>query len=135
MNNRLPNYDYQYKLDLYGNFNNQLMSGINQGLSLYSPQYDTQLYKQIDYDPISTRNINFDQINKELDGKDNFYDKGKNLVQGFVDQVNKATDQTEKNIKDTYNNVINNLKNLFTIPSEYKFLAVAILFFWILNKK
>ena len=49
-------------------FNNQLLSGINQGLSLYDPITDTKLYKTIDYDPLDK--VNFYDINKKLNERD-----------------------------------------------------------------
>jgi hypothetical protein len=75
--NKLPSFEYQYRLDLNSNFNNQLMSGINSGLSLYDRDTDVKLYKFIDIDQISTRKINFDDINKELDEKGTSYNQGK----------------------------------------------------------
>ena len=43
--------EYEYKLNLYKKFNNELSSGISQGLSLYNPEYDQTLYKNLDEIP------------------------------------------------------------------------------------
>jgi hypothetical protein len=48
----LPSDSYKYKISLYNNFNNQLLSGISQGLSLYSPDEDIKLYKPLDFKPL-----------------------------------------------------------------------------------
>jgi hypothetical protein len=82
---KLPSFEYQYKLDLYSNFNNQLIKGYNSGLSLYDRDKDINLYKYIDIDPISTRKINFDDINNELDEKGKAYNQGKQVIKGIVD--------------------------------------------------
>lgn len=39
--------EYQYKKELYTDFNSQLSAGINQGLSLYDPQKDKTLFKDV----------------------------------------------------------------------------------------
>jgi hypothetical protein len=124
---RLPNFAYQYKLDLHSNFNNQLMAGINSGLSLYDTEQDTKLYKNTDTTEISTRKMNFDDINKELDEKGKAYNQGKQLIKGAIDKIKDVTSDTEKNIKEF-------LSNLFKISPEYKLMAVAILVFIVLRK-
>ena len=100
--NRLPSYEYQYRTSLYNNFNNQLLSGHNAGLALYDYDQDTKLYKDIDTKPLDR--VNFDELNKKLDEnyyKEEAYEKGKNMVKGFVQQVNDSTEQTGENIKKT----------------------------------
>ena len=34
------NYNWKYQQTFFSSFNNELMSGINQGLSLYNPEKD-----------------------------------------------------------------------------------------------
>ena len=65
---RLPNEDYKYELSLYSNFNNQLLSGINSGLSLYNKETDTKLYRPTNTKPLDA--VNFDVINEDLDKYD-----------------------------------------------------------------
>jgi len=60
----LPSDKYKNKLLLYNDFNNELMRGINQGLTIYSPDKDLTLYKNIDTKDLEK--ISFDQINKDL---------------------------------------------------------------------
>ena len=96
----LPSNDYKNTVVYYGMFNNQLLSGINQGLSLYDPVTDTKLYKTIDYDPLDK--ANFDDINKKLDENysrnDDLYNNSKAVVNGFVDTINKVGDKTKENL-------------------------------------
>ena len=77
-------YDYRYKLSLYSNFNNELMSGINQGLSLYSPQEDLKLYKTIDTKPLDEVNKNIDD-NKKFEGAN--LGELKNNLKGLLDSL------------------------------------------------
>ncbi len=127
MNQRLPSFDYQYKIDWYSNFNNQLMAGKNAGLSLYDDENDLKLYKYIDTKQISTDKINFDDINKELDEKGKAFNQGKQTIKGLVDGINQTFENTKENLNDS-------LKNLFSISPEYKFYGIAILLFFILRK-
>ena len=76
----LPSESWKYQQTLYSNFNNNLISGINQGLSLYNPEKDLTLYKQIDTKPLDS--INFDNINKKLDENNNLYNNAKSTVSG-----------------------------------------------------
>ena len=103
------------------------MAGYNQGLSLYDRDQDTRLYKNTDTSEISTRKMNFDDINKELDEKGTAYQQGKQLIKGAVDKIKDVTSDTEKNIKEF-------LSNLFKISPEYKFIGIAILIFIVLRK-
>ena len=57
-NKYLPNESWKYSQSLYSSFNNNLLSGLSQGLNLYDPQKDLTLYKQTDYKPLD--NVNFD---------------------------------------------------------------------------
>ena len=50
--------DWKYKQSLYSNFNNELMQGINQGLSLYNQKDDIKLYKPTDLKPLD--DVKFD---------------------------------------------------------------------------
>ena len=50
--NKLPNDSYRVDLIYKTSFNNELMSGINSGLSLYSPEQDVKLYQYIDSRPL-----------------------------------------------------------------------------------
>ena len=128
--NKLPDFDYQYQTSLFGNWNNQLLAGINQGLSLYDRDTDTQLYKTIDYKPIDTMTLNFDDINKKLDeneNENNSYNNGKSFIKGIVDKVNDVGTATENNI--------NELKNIFQIDNKKIFEIAAVIFVGILLYK
>ena len=50
--------DWKYKQSLYSNFNNELMSGLSQGLNLYNPEKDLTLYKPTDLKPLD--DVKFD---------------------------------------------------------------------------
>lgn len=47
MSNSSKYMEYQYKKQLYTDFNNNINQGINQGLSLYNPETDKTLFKDI----------------------------------------------------------------------------------------
>jgi ABC-type nitrate/sulfonate/bicarbonate transport system substrate-binding protein len=70
-------------------------------------------------------------LNDQLENRD-FYDKGKALVQGVVDQVNKATDETEKDLKKTFNGVGNFVSN---ISSDIKLILGGLFLFFLLQRK
>lgn len=76
----LPSESWKYQQSLYNNFNNTLLSGINQGLSLYNPEKDLTLYKPIDTKPLDA--VNFDDINKKLDENNNLYNNAKSTISG-----------------------------------------------------
>ena len=112
-NNRLHDFSWQYRTTLYNNFNQQLISGYNAGLALYDREnYDIQhLYKDVNLKPIETYKVNFDELNKQMDkvqmevaAKNDAIEKGKNIVKGFVQQVNDSTHDTGENIKNTVYN-------------------------------
>ncbi len=71
MNYRLPDDRYKNNLIYQNAFNTNLISGLNQGLTLYSPEYDLKLYNYLDTKPIES--VSFNEINKTLDEKDNYY--------------------------------------------------------------
>ena len=79
-NKYLPNESWKYSQSLYSSFNNNLLSGLSQGLNLYDPQKDLTLYKQTDYKPLD--NVNFDKINKDIDTNDNYYNNAKSAISG-----------------------------------------------------
>ena len=81
-NKYLPNESWKYSQSLYSSFNNNLLSGLTQGLNLYDPQKDLTLYKQTDYKPLD--NVNFDKINKDIDTNDNYYNNAKSAVSGGI---------------------------------------------------
>ena len=70
---RLPDDNYKYGLSYNSNFNNQMMKGINSGLSLYDRDYDTTLYRATNLKPLD--NVSFDKINDDLDKYENNYNK------------------------------------------------------------
>ncbi len=123
-----PNYQWQKDTYNVGQFNNILSNGFSQGLSLYSPEQDVKLFQYIDYDPINPNKINFDKLNDELNNK-TYYDKGKSMVQGVVDQLNTASNETEKNIKNSFTEVVNKMGD------NIKFIFAAAILFLLLNKK
>ena len=78
----LPSDKYKNKIILYNDFNNDLMRGINQGLTLYSPDKDLTLYKSIDTKDLEK--LNFDQINKDLNINIDIDNNVKSFVSGLV---------------------------------------------------
>ena len=130
--NRLPDFSYQYKLDYNSNLNNQLMAGHNVGLALYDYDQDSKLYRPTDTSKISTRVMNFDKINAELDEKGKAYNHGKQLINGAIHAVNKAVGDTEKNIKDTIDAIINYFSKM---SDNIKLILGASILFIILQKK
>jgi hypothetical protein len=80
MSKYLPSDSYKQQLSLYSSFNNNLLSGLSQGLNLYSPQQDLTLYKQIDTKPLD--NVSFDKINKQIDDNENIFNNVKSTISG-----------------------------------------------------
>ena len=78
----LPSESWKYQQSLYNSFNNNLLSGIQQGLSLYSPEQDIKLYKPLEFKPLDK--VNFDDINKKIDENDNIYNNVKATVSGGI---------------------------------------------------
>ena len=82
MSYNLPNNSWVYKQSLYSDFNNELLSGLSQGLNLYSPEKDLTFYKKTDISKLD--NVNFDQINKDLDNNNNYYNNAKSALSGGI---------------------------------------------------
>ena len=97
----LPSESYKYQQSLYNSFNNNLLSGIQQGLSLYSPDEDIKLYKNIDFAPLDA--VNFDDINKKIDENDNIYNNVKATVSGGL---NGLLSDSGKNLNSFFSNLL-----------------------------
>ena len=82
MSYNLPNNSWVYKQSLYSDFNNELLSGLSQGLNLYNSEKDLTLYKKTDISKLD--NVNFDQINKDLDKNNNYYNNAKSALSGGI---------------------------------------------------
>ena len=78
----LPNDSWKYQQSLYSNFNNNLLSGISSGLSLYSPEEDIKLYKPLDYKTLD--NLSFDDINKKIDENNSLFNNAKSIIEGTI---------------------------------------------------
>lgn len=89
MSNYLPSNQWKYSQSLYSSFNNELLSGISQGLSLYSPQEDIKLYKPTDLTKLD--NINFDQVNDRLKTNENLYENTKSSISGALSGLLEGT--------------------------------------------
>ena len=76
----LPSESWKYQQSLYNSFNNELLSGIQQGLSLYSKDEDIKLYKPLEFKQLDK--VNFDDINKKIEENDNIYNNVKATVSG-----------------------------------------------------
>ncbi len=100
------------------------MSGIQQGLSLYSPDQDIKLYKPLDFKPLD--NVNFNDINKKLDENDNLYNNAKSVVSGGLNGI----------LSDAGSNLNSFLSNLLGIDQSkvYTYLGMFILSLIILKK-
>jgi hypothetical protein len=129
---RLPNEEWKYRQSLYSSFNNQLLAGHNQGLALYNYDTDTKLYKNTDYKPLDK--VNFDTINNDLDKydknynkQDDIYNNSKSAVAGVIAGINKSTDDTVDNIK-------NSLKNLFNFEGLKTYVGLFLLFLIVYKK-
>ena len=121
---RLPNDSYRMDLIYKNSFNSNLISGMQQGLSLYSPDQDIKLYNYLDTRPIEK--VNFNNINNELDEKGTAYNQGKQVINGLVNALNDATNDTEQNLKNFFKNIGENIKFI---------LGAAIILIIILNRK
>ena len=129
---RLPNEEWKYRQSLYSSFNNQLLSGINSGLSLYDKDTDTKLYKNTDWKPLDK--VNFDTINNDLDKydknynkQDDLYNNSKASVAGAIAGISKSTDDNVDNIK-------NSLKNIFNFEGLKTYLGLFLLFMIVYKK-
>ena len=109
------------------------MSGYSQGLSLYERDTDPLLYKAINFKPIDTNTINFDDINKKLDENyshnDNLYNNAKSSIAGYVAGVDKTLNDTGKNLKNSITEFINDGKN-----DIIQLFGIGILFLVLLKK-
>ena len=76
----LPSESWKYQQSLYNSFNNNLLSGLQQGLTLYSPDEDIKLFKPLEIKPLDK--VNFDDINKKIEENDNIYNNVKATVSG-----------------------------------------------------
>jgi len=131
---RLPDEAYKYGLSYNSNFNNQLLSGINQGLSLYDRDTDTKLYRPTDVKPLDK--VNFDVINDDLDKYDKNYNKQDNLYNNSKATVAGAIAGFNKSADDYIQRIINEIKKLFTFDtSGLKTYAGLFILFLIAYKK
>ena len=78
----LPSESWKYQQSLYNSFNNNLLSGLQQGLTLYSPDEDIKLFKPLEFKPLDK--VNFDDINKKIEENDNIYNNVKATVSGGI---------------------------------------------------
>ena len=108
---KLPSWDWQVKTELVNAFNNDLVSAFKSNLTLYSPEEDLKLFNNLDLKPISTDNVNFDDINEKLKSNysknDDIYHNTRSVIAGVVDQVNKTSNDTIDNLKKEFNNLFN----------------------------
>jgi hypothetical protein len=79
----LPNESYKYQLSLFNSFNNELIRGHNQNLTLYNYDTDLTLYKNINTKPLD--DVNFDQINKDLNKNRNIFENTKSALSGAIE--------------------------------------------------
>ena len=87
----LPSEAWKQDNSLKSHFNNQLLSGLNQGLNLYSPDQDLKLFKPLDTKPLDK--LNFDELNEDLDKNRNIYENIKSGTSGLFSGVaNAGTD-------------------------------------------
>ena len=132
-NYKLPSQEWQKRTELVNSFNNQLVSGFKQGLSLYDDKRDKLLFNNLDLDAIKPDKVNFDKINEitqnNYSKNDDIYHNAKSAIKGAVDQINKTANDTAKDVEEK-------IKNLFTIDtSNLKIYAGLILAFIFLNRK
>jgi len=131
---RLPDEYYKNGLVYNASFNNELLSGINQGLSLYSKEQDTKLYRPLDVKPLEK--VNFDVINNDLDKydknynkQDDLYNNSKSTVAGAIAGISKSTDDVIEKLE-------YDIKNLFNFDtSGFKTYIGVFLVFLIIYKK
>ena len=88
-NKYLPSDSWKYNQSLYSSFNNELLSGLSQGLNLYGPEKDLTLYKNTDISKLD--NISFDKINKQIDENDNLFNNAKATISGGLSGVLEGT--------------------------------------------
>lgn len=127
MSNRyLPSDSWKYKESLYSSFNNNLLSGLKQGLNLYDPQTDLTLYKNTDISKLD--NISFNQINKDIDTNDNLFNNAKSTISGGISG-------TLEGIGDGLGKGIHNfLYNLINIEGLKTYAGIFLLFLIVYKK-
>ena len=134
---KLPSFEYQKDLYYKTEFNNELLRGINQGLSLYSPEIDTQLYRPPDVKQIDPDKINFDKLNTEIQGyRDNqndIYNNVKGAIEGSLDGIVSGTNNLSNKINNGFSNAFDSIKNTLNVD-WYKYLGLFILFLIVYKK-
>ena len=113
---RLPSEDWKFKQSLFSNFNNQLLAGHNQGLSLYNYDTDTNLYKNTDTKPLDA--VSFDVINNDLDKYDNNYNKQDDIYHNSKASISGAISAIGQTGDDYIQRTINEIKKLFTFDTS-----------------
>ena len=136
----LPSYNWQRDVEIKNDFNNNLIDGFSQGLSLYGPEQDINLFNKLDLDPISTTNVNFDKINEIVDNNynknDDIYNNTKAVIVGAVDQINKSGDDTVDNVKNVFSNLKNEIKNVFDFDlSSLKIYGGLLVLFLLITRR
>ena len=106
-NFKLPTFEWQKRTELKNDFNNELVQGFKNNLTLYSPDQDKNLFVNVDLEPIRSDNVNFDKINaitQENYNKNNdIYNNASSAISGVIDQLNKSTNDTIDNLKNMFN--------------------------------
>ena len=127
MSNRyLPSDSWKYKQSLYSSFNNNLLSGLSQGLNLYDPQTDLTLYKNTNISKLD--NVSFDQINKDIDTNDNLFNNSKSTISGGISG-------TLEGIGDGLGKGIHNfLYNLINVEGLKTYAGIFLLFLIVYKK-
>ena len=127
MSNRyLPSDSWKYKESLYSSFNNNLLSGLSQGLNLYDPQTDLTLYKNTDISKLD--NVSFDQINKDIDTNNNLFNNAISTISGGISG-------TLEGIGDGLGKGIHNfLYNLVNVEGLKTYLGIFMLFLIVYKK-
>ena len=116
---QLPSFQWQQKTEVINDFNNGLIKGFSQGLSIRNPEEDLKLFNNLDLEPIRSDNINFDKVNaitqEGYSKNDDIYNNIRSGISGVIDQVNKSSNDTLDNIKNMFNIDTSNLKIYFGI--------------------
>ena len=113
-NFKLPSWDWQKRTELKNDFNNELVQGFKNNLTLYSPDQDKNLFVNVDLEPIRSDNVNLDKINaitqENYNKNDDIYNNTKSVLAGAIDQLNKSTNDTVDNLKNLFNIDLSSLK-------------------------
>lgn len=105
----LPNESYKYQLSLFNSFNNELIRGHNQGLTLYNYDTDLTLYKNINTKPLD--DVNFDQINKDLNKNRDIFENTKSAFSGAIEgSVEGGADALGYTIEKTFKGIASGVK-------------------------